>query len=554
MLRGAAGAGKTYLLDACVAMLMKQGLRVVYIPDCWEAMKVPHYALAEAMLPALAGHESLGDEMWEAKHCFNREEAMEILVWICGKAAGLGVKLLFVIDQAEGLEAWEGLDRYDDDNRIRFKGWLERMLRGHGKVWCTTARDPGFARDCATMEVFGFGKAEVDAFWTRWAADPGKPTLSRWQKDQVEHLTGVLPELLDLWERLEIHKILNEGQTMQTTIKAPPPADAPLAAVARAFLTTPDFQARIRSLIESEFVGRIHRRIDHYHHTDILRNLTPADTATYKHALAACVNGQKIDFRLPARCYPDPRYFTITEVCGNVRAFTSCGIAWLKAIKLLGASNVFPGDCLQFMAPPRNDAALSDMIKGFLASQFARDGMGGKICSTFDRDTRWQLGLPLQLVDCEMELPPRYMQPWGWYAPLDKKEISKNVETWIFVPNTTHGYETQAPADFFIVARSEEDKKGIVVGCKVVVGSGAEEEEEDDMAPMKAFSAKYTKLKEWVRVAHLQMGFLWIREKAWRKGPESGQKVGQCVVGVATVKDVDVKLHQQIQLWRKERR
>lgn len=231
------------------------------------------------------------------------------------------MKLLFVIDQAEALEASEGLDRYHDNNKIRFKECLKRVLRGHGKVWCTTARDPGFAQDCATMEVFGFGKAEVDAFWVRWGADPSKPNLSRWQKDQVEHLTGVLPELLDLCERLGIEKTLNETKTKEKTIDASPPSDTELAAVlVRTSPTTLDFQALIRALIESEFVGRICRCVDYYHHVDRLRSLAPADTVTYKHALAACVRGQQIDFPLPTWCYPDSRYFTITGVCGKVRA------------------------------------------------------------------------------------------------------------------------------------------------------------------------------------------------------------------------------------------
>jgi len=117
-LYGGKGLGKSYILAALACLIVRQGARVVYLPDCRAMLLDPLVYFQTALIFAFlnsAGH------LEDIQRC----EDVESLAEICVAFKSTG-QLFFIVDQLDALDlGLTGEDEVPDDK----KAWLRRLLQ-----------------------------------------------------------------------------------------------------------------------------------------------------------------------------------------------------------------------------------------------------------------------------------------------------------------------------------------------------------------------------------------------------------------------------------------
>ncbi|KAF8460210.1 hypothetical protein BDZ91DRAFT_799133 [Kalaharituber pfeilii] len=108
---GMLGAGRSHLLAALVCLLCKEGIPVVYLPDCYELLtsEPPELYLITALFASFSNDTDLSEEVTElfnAVLCreYNHDQLKWDILVFCNLAAQLKKTILFVIDQANVLD------------------------------------------------------------------------------------------------------------------------------------------------------------------------------------------------------------------------------------------------------------------------------------------------------------------------------------------------------------------------------------------------------------------------------------------------------------------
>jgi hypothetical protein len=147
---GGKGLGKSYIFAALACLLVRQGARVVYLPDCramlLDTLVYLQTALVFAFLDS-AGH------LEDIQRC----EDVESLAEFCVAFKSTG-QLIFIVDQLNALDPeLTGEDEVPDDKKAWLRGLLQRMSARHINITSTSANHKTFkhmaARDTGDQKV-----------------------------------------------------------------------------------------------------------------------------------------------------------------------------------------------------------------------------------------------------------------------------------------------------------------------------------------------------------------------------------------------------------------
>ena len=126
-LHGTLGSGKSYLLAALACLLTKQGMKVVYLPDCGEMMGDAFEYLRAGLRLAFTGsaeHDAL------LANC----EDTKGLLKICS-AVSSEYRLLFIVDQVNALDPGDEVtDRFSLDMKRSVRTLLDTITAKHMKI------------------------------------------------------------------------------------------------------------------------------------------------------------------------------------------------------------------------------------------------------------------------------------------------------------------------------------------------------------------------------------------------------------------------------------
>jgi len=126
-LHGTLGAGKSHLLAALTCLLIKQGHKVVYLPDCRVMLRNPFGYLQFALRFAFHNQEERATFLDNAK-------SLEDLEKFC-HASAAEERLLFIIDQANALDPQdENDDRLSLDVKRQTRTLLDKITAEHLKL------------------------------------------------------------------------------------------------------------------------------------------------------------------------------------------------------------------------------------------------------------------------------------------------------------------------------------------------------------------------------------------------------------------------------------
>ena len=140
-LHGTLGAGKSHLLAALTCVLRKEGMRVVYLPDCRGLLDNPFRYLRHAL--RLAFFDTL-----EIQEFLIASERIEDLRKFCNDAASAQHRILFIIDQVNALDPQdEARDRYSNEGKRFVRAMLENITVEHLKLTSSTGNYMHAAHD-----------------------------------------------------------------------------------------------------------------------------------------------------------------------------------------------------------------------------------------------------------------------------------------------------------------------------------------------------------------------------------------------------------------------
>lgn len=128
-LHGTHRSGKSFMLAALACLLMKEGIKVVYIPDCRALLRdmFGYLRLALRLTFHGPGHEARADFL---DRCMTVEE----LAGFCAAAAPQ-YRLLFIIDQANALDSEEeAVDRFTPQAKREARTLLGKITAQHLKL------------------------------------------------------------------------------------------------------------------------------------------------------------------------------------------------------------------------------------------------------------------------------------------------------------------------------------------------------------------------------------------------------------------------------------
>ncbi|KAF8416478.1 hypothetical protein BGX38DRAFT_1147612 [Terfezia claveryi] len=225
-LHGTLGAGKSYLLAGLVCQLQREGMRVIYLPDCYELLlcEPPALYILPSLYLAFYQDPVLGDKVKElTRFFFEKGRTQEDLEWdmimFCNLAAQVERPIIWVIDQANALDDGE-YDRVNNVKKTQTRRFLDRLSSKHMKLASSTANCSAAKHDeiMATSEsrfnlYLGLDDIEMTEWWRRLDITYGhlqqlqfEPT----QKESLERLTGRMPLLLRGLEHVLADKDLGQ--------------------------------------------------------------------------------------------------------------------------------------------------------------------------------------------------------------------------------------------------------------------------------------------------------------------------------------------------------
>ena len=128
-LRGTHGYGKSYILAALVVFLIRQGYKVVYLPDCRKLVRGFCWYLKKALVLTYTGKRT---EQAEILACPDDES---LLAW-CNEVED---PLYFVIDQMNALDTREEtLDSVDPVVRTKYATYIAQLEGNHYLIYSSS--------------------------------------------------------------------------------------------------------------------------------------------------------------------------------------------------------------------------------------------------------------------------------------------------------------------------------------------------------------------------------------------------------------------------------
>ncbi|KAI5792571.1 hypothetical protein DFH27DRAFT_654987 [Peziza echinospora] len=227
-LYGTLGSGKSHLLAALVCMLRKEGLRVVYLPDCYELLisNPPGWYVLKALYATFRHDVDLGHYVF----ALNQERLSgdptrleQKILAFCNIAADLGKPIIFIVDQANALDdSTEGHDRVSNDKKSSVRALLDGMSAEHMKISSSTAnylvaKHDQFRATSETRMTLdgGLDDEEMNAWWKHYETEleiQQEPD----RRLSLERISGRLPLLLQaLTEVTKKHEFVTVQQLFQ---------------------------------------------------------------------------------------------------------------------------------------------------------------------------------------------------------------------------------------------------------------------------------------------------------------------------------------------------
>ena len=124
---GTSGSGKSHILAALVCQLIREGERVVYLPDCYRLLENAARAIWHALL--FAFHDTAHLEAVE-----NPDDVDALIAFMSHWK-----NLYVVVDQMNSLEAVQQDERAEKKKKVR--DWLDRMRSGHRYIFSASANE-----------------------------------------------------------------------------------------------------------------------------------------------------------------------------------------------------------------------------------------------------------------------------------------------------------------------------------------------------------------------------------------------------------------------------
>lgn len=124
---GTSGSGKSHILAALVCQLIREGERVVYLPDCYRLLEDPAQVIWHALLFAFYDTTDLDT----IRNCND----VDALIAFMSQQRYLYV----VVDQMNALELSANDERAAKKSQVR--DWLDRMKRNHRYIFSASANE-----------------------------------------------------------------------------------------------------------------------------------------------------------------------------------------------------------------------------------------------------------------------------------------------------------------------------------------------------------------------------------------------------------------------------
>jgi len=134
---GGKGLGKSYIFAALACLLVRQGARVVYLPDCRAMLLDDLVYLKTALIFAFLDSAA---HLEDIQRC----EDVESLAEFCVAFRSTG-QLFFIVDQLNALDPeLTGEDEVSDDQKARLRRQLQRMSARHINITSAAANHKTF--------------------------------------------------------------------------------------------------------------------------------------------------------------------------------------------------------------------------------------------------------------------------------------------------------------------------------------------------------------------------------------------------------------------------
>ena len=148
---GSLGYGKSYIMAALACLLIKNGERVVFLPNCRALLNIGfgNYVTLALLL-------CFGDSLVEQREIYCCEGDPGRLIKLCNKLSIKGVKLYFVVDQYNAFDlAADNEDYIGNEQKVRAKDWLQQIAYVHHIVKSATAnyKEPRYMAEKQKEEV-----------------------------------------------------------------------------------------------------------------------------------------------------------------------------------------------------------------------------------------------------------------------------------------------------------------------------------------------------------------------------------------------------------------
>ncbi|KAF8417640.1 hypothetical protein EV426DRAFT_622182 [Tirmania nivea] len=193
-LHGTLGAGKSHLLAALTCLLIKEGHKVVYLPDCRALLRDPFSYIRGALRLTFHDHTQRATFLDDC-------ETLQQLERFCYEASS-EFRLLFIIDQANALyPEEEGADQFSLTAKHNTRTLLDKITSQHLKLESSSGNyqhtlfDIYRATDEKRLQVYGgLSHTEIERWWLQKSKSL---VIADEEKHVIEDVTGSVPILLN---------------------------------------------------------------------------------------------------------------------------------------------------------------------------------------------------------------------------------------------------------------------------------------------------------------------------------------------------------------------
>ena len=131
---GTLGFGKSHMLAALAIILLQEGRKVVYLPDCRQFARYPTEYLKDALVLTYAGDLEAQSELVQCA------TGQALVRWCINRAATMGEELYFLIDEVDALDADPGsLDLVSMGERQQCARLIADLERCHYLIYSSSS-------------------------------------------------------------------------------------------------------------------------------------------------------------------------------------------------------------------------------------------------------------------------------------------------------------------------------------------------------------------------------------------------------------------------------